>query len=139
MNEDSPKNMASKRTVPLNDTVMNMLIKLRETRKKNGMYAPDTKVFLSKQHRPIRAKTVSQQFKRICEIIREKYSDSFPNVTSHWLRHTFASYGVENNIPSIYLQKICGWADGAMLSKIYAHMNERQALEAVKNIYPRNN
>jgi hypothetical protein len=38
----------------------------------------------------------------------------------------------------LYLQKIGGWSNTAMISKIYGHMNDRQALEAVNNIYLKN-
>ena len=136
--EGSPKNNTSKRVVPLNDSVQKMLIDLKKKRQQENLYSPNTKVFLSKRKKVLYASYINQQLKEISGSIRQKYEPSFPDISSHWFRHTFASYGVEKNIPTIYLQKICGWANGNMLSKIYAHMNDAQALSAVQNIYKNN-
>ena len=136
--EGSPKNNTSKRVIPLNDSLKKMLIDLKKERQQENLYSPNTKVFLSKRKKVLCPIYIDEQLKKISNIIRQKYEPSFPNISSHWFRHTFASYGVEKNIPSIYLQKICGWANGDMLSKIYAHMNDEQALSAVQNIYKNN-
>lgn len=123
------------RKIPLNSEVQQMLSSLKCKRQEEGMYAATTKVFLSKRKKKLYSSYVNEQLKIISEIIQREHISAFPTLSSHWFRHTFASYGVEKNIPTIYLQRICGWASPVMLSKIYAHMNDMQALDAVQNIY----
>lgn len=136
VNKDStPKNNSSKRKVPLNDTVSDMLKALKKEQKDMGIFNPDNKVFLSKNNKIMEATLVAKQTKSICKTIRKEHNIEFPDVTPHWFRHTFASHGIASNIPILYLQKICGWSNPNMLLKIYGHMNEEQALNAVNNIY----
>lgn len=69
----------------------------------------------------------------ILQKIHKIYPD-YPMFSSHYLRHTFASRAVYSGMPLLYLQKICGWTDASMLSKVYGHMNAEQSYQAMKEI-----
>lgn len=135
VSEGSPKGNKKQRKVPLNNVAKQMLQDLKKQREKEALFTPNTKVFLSKCKKTLYNSYIDTQLKQITEIIRRQYDPSYPEVTPHWFRHTFASYAVAKNVPNIYIQKVGGWASSSMLNKVYAHMNEQQSLEAVKCIY----
>ena len=62
--------------------------------------------------------------------------ENFIYFTPHYFRHTFTSRAIENNVPMFYIQKIGGWANMNMISKVYAHMSEENAKDAINKIPP---
>ncbi|MDO5398422.1 MAG: site-specific integrase [bacterium] len=58
----------------------------------------------------------------------------YPMFSSHYLRHTFASRAAYSGMPLLYLQKICGWTDASMLSRVYGHMNAEQSYQAMSKM-----
>lgn len=133
--DSTPKNDTSNRTIPLDTEVQNMLQELVETRKQQGKYTKESNVFLSKQLKILHANYIDVLLKTFSETMQKEYNPNFPMISSHWFRHTFTSRGIEKNVPLFYLQKIGGWKNLQMISKVYGHMNEEQALNAVNSIY----
>lgn len=129
--ECSPKNTTSERGIPINADLSELLKKLKKDQISKGIYKKKEYVFLSKNGKPLIRSNVEKNMKKINSMIVKKYDAKFPDVTPHYFRHTFASRAIENNVPQIYIQKLCGWADSTMLSKIYGHMNEMQAQKAI--------
>ncbi len=135
VSEGSPKGKKRQRKVPLNNVTKQILQDLKRQREEEALFKPNTKVFLSKCKKTLYNSYIDTQLKKITEIIRQRYDPSFPEVIPHWFRHTFASYAVAKNVPSIYIQKVGGWSSSSMLKKVYAHMSEQQSLDAVECIY----
>lgn len=132
--ESSPKNSTSERGIPINHILSNLLQEIKENQIKQGVFKEDGYVFLSKTNKPYIRTNIEIRMGKINETIRERYGTAFPKVTPHYFRHTFASRAIENNVPQLYIQKLCGWSNAVMLSKIYGHMSEQQAQKAMNMI-----
>lgn len=132
--ESSPKNFHSERGVPINPVLSELLIDIRKEQVEKGIFKKKGYVFLSKKGKLLIRTNIEVRMRKINETIVERYGNDFPKVTPHYFRHTFASRAIENNVPQLYIQKLCGWSNSVMLSKIYGHMNEAQAQKAMNMI-----
>lgn len=146
-----PKNKGSLRKVPLNSFLQEELRKHREyiekligesgsaaETKDEFIVTPDRKYLKRDTARgnPVLVSSFNTWIKDIIgNRIRKDYPE-YPIFTSHYLRHTFACRAVYNSMPMMYLQKICGWTDGNMLSKVYGHMTPDQSYAAMCGIPP---
>ena len=81
MEKLTPKTKASNRTIPLNDTAIEALLKLKEIR----YFGPTSNIIMTENKTLISPTNFSKTFKRIAKRVGlEKYG-------IHSLRHTFAS------------------------------------------------
>lgn len=75
---------------------------------------------------------LGHEMQLIIRRIKKDYPD-FPDATPHWLRHTFATRGIENGIPVKVMQELLGHTSITMTSDIYCHvMPSQKATEILK-------
>ena len=88
--------------------------------------------------KPIKKGMSQEKVQRIIDSIRnyldKEYGIKLERFTPHYFRHTFATVAIHSDIPSIDIQKIGGWTDGAMLSKVYAHSNEELMTNSINKL-----
>jgi len=113
------------RTIPLNETAFNILLKRYERR------SLEQKFIFTYKGEQIRAKWFSVFFKKF--VIR---SAVHPKLNFHSLRHTFASWLVQNGVSIYVISKLLGHAD-IKTTEIYAHLRRddlKQAVDHLPNI-----
>lgn len=107
------------RVVPMSDRVWHLLLKRR---KEHGF------VFVSRYGRRLKGATISHTFKRH---VREcGLSDS---LHFHSVRHTGASWLVQQDVPLYSVQRILGHTSPAT-TQIYSHLSNPDLLRAIERI-----
>lgn len=71
--------------------------------------------------------SVKKSFKRCCEIA------GLEDVTPHTLRHTAASWQVQNNVPLYKVAKYLGHSSTRMVEQTYGHMSSEYLKEVVES------
>lgn len=72
--------------------------------------------------------TLTHRIARCCE------AHGLPRVTTHGLRHSFASLGCALGIPEAEIASTGGWSDISTVHKIYEHYSEYQHLQAASKM-----
>lgn len=103
-------------TVPLSSVAKALLCTLRDNRARGAEY-----VFWQDGRPPY----IRHWWERACE-------RSGIKIRFHDLRHTFASWHIENGTPDRIVQEMCGWTTGAMLQN-YVHIKTGQLLKYADN------
>lgn len=113
-------NMKGRRalSVPLSDRAYELLASLQNTKKSNDVFV------FAYRGRPITE--VKTAFKRACA------DAGIDNFTWHGLRHTWATWHVQNGTPLGVLQQLGGWADLDMVMH-YAHHSANYVAEYANN------
>ncbi|MGM9936550.1 MAG: tyrosine-type recombinase/integrase, partial [Candidatus Ornithomonoglobus sp.] len=134
----TPKNKTSDRTILLNDTLKRLLkdIKNWQTNAMHESWNENNRIFLNKRMDGWKLTSVEQSINLFQKELKKEHGEKFPAITAHYFRHTFASRAIESNIPMLYLQKIGGWSNMDMISKVYGHMSNEQARDAINSIPP---
>ncbi len=81
-------------------------------------------VFVSWLNKPIYDDVVRRILRKFTMELRELYDVSFPNVSPHILRHTFATRCVEKGMNLKVLQSILGHADFETTMNTYTHTTD---------------
>jgi integrase len=114
------------RHVYMTDAVKNMLIQI-------GKKEPEELVFQStKGEKILRVSNVFQRSVEDCGL-NKGITDSRQKIVFHTLRHTFASWLVQNGTDLYVVQKLMGHATFDMTQR-YAHLAQSQFKDAVKNL-----
>ena len=117
----SPKTEASKRTIPLHQTAIKLLLDVKERQEKNKVaagaaYEDNDLVFCTKLGRPQDPINMRRTFYRICD--KAELTGFHP----HCLRHTFASRGVEEKVDVRVMQRFLGHANIQETVNTYTHI-----------------
>lgn len=129
----TPKTEKGTRVIPLTPEVQQYLqiLKTKQKDKLKEQWNDAYNVILSIRNRPLSYQNISRSFRTVNKCIQREY-EGFVNITPHYFRHTFASRAINQNIPELYIQYICGWSSLDMLHEIYGHVTPQQAMNALK-------
>lgn len=129
----TPKTEKGSRIIPLSPEVQQYLQKLKAEQKDKlkDQWNSSYNIILSTRNRPLIYQNVSRLFGTVNKCIQKDHKD-FINITPHYFRHTFASRAINQNIPELYIQYICGWSSLDMLHETYGHVTPQQAMNALK-------
>lgn len=125
----SPKTKSSLRTVPLIPQAIEVLRRERARTAGQKVIALDRYVFDGGDDRAVTLQTLNRYMKRICKEIRQEGIEDFPTLTSHCLRHSFATRAIENGMPPQTLKSILGHSSLSMTMDLYSHVlgDQKQA------------
>lgn len=143
----TPKTKCSLRDVPLIPKAVEILKreKARGTGQKVIAFNDDHYVF-DAAGRAVNLQVLNRYIKGICKRIREKDQEEiqkgirkdsgadFPMLTSHCLRHTFATRAIEHGMQPQTLKNILGHSSLAMTMDLYSHVLEDQKQAAMESI-----
>lgn len=149
--KDVPKTRTSERDIPMLDEVWNLLKKQKKEQAElklslGDKWIPDKGlehlVFTSGYHRtgfgvPVSNGALNCDMKKIVQQIRQQH-ESFPDITPHTLRHTFATRGLENGIPPKVMQELLGHTSITMTLDIYSHVlpdTKAQEIQKIANMF----
>lgn len=110
------------RTIPLNTAAFNVIIKRFEKR------APRQNFIFTYKGEPIRAKWFSVFFKKFV-----RRAGVHPKLNFHSLRHSFASWLVQQGVSIYIISKLLGHAD-ISTTMIYSHLRQEDLRNAVDNL-----
>ena len=116
---DCAKTSSSIRDVPLFPQAVELLKKQRDQDK---VVILDGLVFHYKSGRAYERNGVNYYLARISRKIINQGNADFPVISSHCLRHTFATRAIENGMPPQTLKEILGHSNLSMTMDTYAHV-----------------
>lgn len=126
----TPKTKCSIRDIPLQPQARRILKKERSRLLSDSVnaFSGETFVFHDGDMKPIQYNRVNRYVSRISEQI-QKQDPTFPAVTTHVMRHTFATRAIENGMPPQVLKSILGHSSLAMTMDLYSHVLPDQKAE----------
>ena len=126
----TPKTKCSIRDIPLQPQARRILKEERSRLLSDSAnaFSGETFVFHSGDMKPIQYNRVNRYVSRISEQI-QKQDPIFPAVTTHVMRHTFATRAIENGMPPQVLKSILGHSSLAMTMDLYSHVLPDQKAE----------
>ena len=126
----TPKTKCSIRDIPLQPQARRILKKERSRLLSGSVnaFSGETFVFHDGDMKPIQYNRVNRYVSRISEQI-QKQDPTFPAVTTHVMRHTFATRAIENGMPPQVLKSILGHSSLAMTMDLYSHVLPDQKAE----------
>ena len=129
----SPKTRCSLRDVPLMPKAIEVLRREKARAAGQKVIALDRFIFDGGNGRAVILQTLNRYMKRICKQIRQG-GNEFPDLTSHCLRHTFATRAIENGMPPQTLKAILGHSSLAMTMDLYSHVLGDQKQAGIEQI-----
>lgn len=125
----SPKTKSSLRTVPLIPQAIEILRRERARTAGQKVIALDRYVFDGGDGKVVALYILNWYLKKICKAIRQEGAVDFPTLSTHCLRHTFATRAIENGMPPQTLKSILGHSSLAMTMDLYSHVlpDQKQA------------
>ena len=124
----TPKTRCSLRDVPLMPKAIEVLRREKARAAGQKVIALERFIFDGGNGRAVTLQTLNRHMKRICKQIRQD-GNEFPELTSHDLRHTFATRAIENGMPPQTLKAILGHSNLALTMDLYSHVlgDQKQA------------
>lgn len=124
----TPKTRCSLRDVPLMPKAIEVLRREKARAAGQKVIALERFIFDGGNGRAVTLQTLNRYMKRICKQIRQD-GNEFPELTSHDLRHTFATRAIENGMPPQTLKAILGHSNLALTMDLYSHVlgDQKQA------------
>lgn len=119
----TPKSLAGYRTLPLTAAaaaILDSQKQINASKANKPNYKPDA-VFVNKAGNYLCQQIIDKQLDRIVAAIQIN-DPSFPDITSHWCRHTFATRAVESGVGFKKLQYILGHSSITMTIDLYSHV-----------------
>jgi integrase len=95
-------------------------------------YADNSYIFCSKDGKPINPRNFTKYFHTFLK------NAGIDKINLHWLRHTFATAGLENGIDMKIMQDLLGHSTMQVTSEIYSHVlpeKKKQEMEKLKNAF----
>lgn len=129
--KNNPKTKAGIREVPIPKNIRNEIIeqlKLANTHKENLLFVSNAGTYASPTN-------VNHVLKRICKNL------GINNISSHSLRHTFATRCIEAGMRAVALQRLMGHSDVRITLNVYTSVFNKyknSELEKVNNYYMNN-
>ena len=115
----TPKSKAGKRDIPLNDTIKDILSKLRK--KEGNIVQIENRVFTSVYGGLVRSQAVNMAISDALNRL-EKQGKQIEHFTAHALRDTFATRYIEQGGSPQTLKSILGHSSLAMTMDLYSHV-----------------
>ena len=123
--KDTTKNKSSYRSYPLDDSIVNILVKLKAKESENRVlfgkeYSENDYIFKLDNGVPYNPDYITKKFSKILK----KYN--LPHIRFHDLRHSCASLMIANNFTIKDIQEWLGHADIQTTANIYAHLDVKR-------------
>ena len=130
-----PKTKCSIRDIPIQPQALRILKELRRVLLSDSINAfnSETFVFHDEKMEPIRYHRVNGYVVQVSKQIQEE-DPTFPVITTHVMRHTFATRAIENGMPPQVLKSILGHSSLAMTMDLYSHVLPDQKAEYMQKI-----
>lgn len=129
---DTPKTKSSRRSIPIIDSLYDIIIDRINKDKNIGMYNGNVYVFR------MDAENIPIEYKNLYNIIRrsgialEYMGMVSGHITCHTLRHTFATRAIESGIEPQILKAILGHSSITMTMDLYVHVLEEEKINGMK-------
>ncbi|MFT9052078.1 site-specific integrase [Liquorilactobacillus nagelii] len=121
------KNSYSMRDVRVDKTIVDLLIKFDEWKRKYSQYGSDDPIWKTNE-----ANVNSSGFIALFRRIQKKYGVE-ENISIHKIRHTYISYMLERGIDENLIAAQVGHADTNMIHKVYGHLlKDREEKDVLK-------
>lgn len=135
----SPKTENSNRTIPLPDFVVDNLRQHRAKQEEErallgAAYYDQNLVFCTENGKPILPENFTRSFKRILR------RAEIPVTRLHNVRHTFATYLLNQGVSLNVVSALLGHSNPAFTARVYGHTQrraEREAVAKVDNLFNR--
>ena len=131
---DTTKTYAGNRSIPIPNFLINILkeqLEISEFNKDNFLFLNDNENFIGDS-------TFNINLKRI---LKNKLNWSIEGISTHTLRHTFATRCIESGVNAVVLQRLMGHTDISITLNTYTSVFNRfkeNELEKVMNLYKDN-
>ena len=127
---DYPKTESGKRTIPLNNAIIEILDNQRKINSIEDGNISDINglIFKAPERGLLMATPVDRDIKRICK------RTGIEHFTAHAFRATFATRAIEQNMPVRTLQEILGHSDYGLTMNLYGHVLDDTKEQAMNNI-----
>lgn len=122
------------RKVPLNIHAKNALLDQLEIRNKMQTFnVEEALLFVTRNGKPMSYIAIDQNLNQLIERINKKEKTNIRQISSHVLRHTFATRCYEAGIPLIVIQNYLGHSDINITASIYVD-SDSNSTDMIKNI-----
>lgn len=127
---NEPKTKAGTRDIPLTQEALKIIQNQKTKMAKIKIMSLDFSgyMFLSENGNPIHSTNYNREAKNICQ------AAGIPNISTHILRHTFATRCIEGGMQPKTLQKILGHADISITMNRYVHVTDKQKQKEMEMI-----
>lgn len=127
---DYPKTESGKRTIPLNNAIIEILENQRMLNRILDGNISDINglIFKAPERGLLMATPVDRDIRRICK------RTGIEHFTAHAFRATFATRAIEQNMPVRTLQEILGHSDYGITMNLYGHVLDDTKEHAMNNI-----
>lgn len=128
------------RIIPLTDDFVMQILRYRDNLrllKENGIVNVLEDKYVFKSTKPGSKGEVPMTSKAIYNILNDFFvrANIDKRITPHSLRHTFASFGIKNNMSLTVLSKILGHSTPRVTAEVYAHIiDKKQMREEMQKI-----
>lgn len=114
--QDTPKTEAGRRAVPMNKNVREALI--------NAIGDKESGYIFTRWRKPIDTSKINMAFKYLVEKYQIVDTKTFGKITTHSLRHTFATRCIESGMPPKVLQGLLGHTDISITMNTYCDLTD---------------
>ena len=133
LSETAPKTKSSIRSVPIPKSVLEQLIRYKNTQDFNKtmykeIYKDNHFVLANEIGEPLKPDTILKAYGKILKDAGVSYKKF------HALRHTYATRLSENGVSMVVAQKLLGHASIRMTAEVYTHVMENEKVLAVNKI-----
>lgn len=127
---DYPKTESGKRTIPLNNAIIEILDNQRKLNSILDGNISDINglIFKAPERGLLMATPIDRDIKRICK------RTGIDHFTAHAFRATFATRAIEQNMPVKTLQELLGHSDYSLTMNLYGHCLDSSKEIAMNNI-----
>lgn len=126
----TPKSKAGQREIPLTAEALNILDKVKDSRKTLDivpMQFHDV-VFVSRTGKPVDNSSYNAALRKICD------KAGIPHISMHTLRHTFATRCIEAGMQPKTLQTVLGHSSIDMSMNVYVHVMEDTKIREMESV-----
>lgn len=126
--EDAPTKSGNERRVPLRGDALDTLRAEYEHRDPE----PSAHIIVDSDNEPIRGDRVSHRFKFF---VRKAKLSGQEQIRFHSLRHSCASWLIQQGVPLSVVSKILGHSSTQITDEIYAHVSDDAVTEAMDDVF----
>ena len=128
---DSAKTEAGRRTIPINDSIQEVLDSQKELNSllDGNVLAIDDTIFKAPERGLLMATPADREIKRICKKI------GIPHFTMHAFRATFATRAIESGVNPRTLQELLGHSNFNITMSLYGHVLNDTKAKAMNSLH----
>ena len=128
-----PKSLSSDRYIPIDDEVQNELTRQRIRKKRiaakyKSLEGMDDLIFVTRQNKPIYRSSVNHALNTLCDKL------DIPRITTHTMRHTFATNCIKNGMNPKIVQMVLGHKSIQTTMDTYCNLTYDDIVEAMNGV-----